>query len=176
MFEGLKRRYIDWQIRKSQLHGKTRDKRFVNWNDVSHVAILVSYDMPDNSELECLLNKVSDKEVSVWCYLRSKHFVRQESERVVMFNGESLNFFSKPNSIITGKFLSESPDVLIDLTSEEYLPLKYLLGISKAHCKCGIHREGVHLYDMEICVQHRESCEELLEQVLHYLKTIQSKK
>ncbi|MCQ2210184.1 MAG: hypothetical protein MJZ34_07830 [Paludibacteraceae bacterium] len=177
MFEDLKRKYIDWQISSCETDKKfKREKKFLNWDDVSTVTVLLSYEgTPNNSEMDQIMQMLSDKDVSVWCFVSSKSYLRQDSEKATFLNPKSLTLFSMPNKIIKGRFFSETSDVLIDLTLKENLPLKYLAGISKSHCRCGKRKENYALYDLEISPTQSMSRIDLLEQILYYLRTIKTK-
>lgn len=177
MFEGLKRKYINWQISGFASDKKyRREKKFINWQEVQDVQILIALDSPKNGVMDDILKCMAGKNVSVWCYISQNNYVRQDSEKVTYLNPKSISFLAKPNKIIIGKFIKETPDVLLDLTMTECFPLKYLAGASKAHCKCGISKEDYSLYDLEIRGDRNMSRMELLEQIMYYLNTIQSKK
>lgn len=178
MFEDWKRKYIDWQSNNLWKKTKsTREKKFLNWSDVNRVVVLVSYDIPHNEEISNIIKMLDNKEVEVWCNITTKQYLRQDYDKVTFFNSESTNLFGKPNKVIEGKFLSFNADVLIDLTSGENLPLKYLLKISRAVCKCGQNKEFYQsLYDLEISANGKLTKTELLSQILHYLKTIMGKR
>lgn len=179
MFEDLKRKYIDWQANSVWKKNKTkiREKRFLNWSDVNRVVVLIAYEKPNNEEIGNIIKMLNDKEVEVWCNITTKQYLRQDYDKVTFFNTQSTNILDKPNKVIEGKFSSFNADVLIDLTSEENFPLKYLLNISRAVCKCGQNKEFYKgLYDLEISSKGKLKKTDLLEQILHYLKTIMGKK
>ncbi len=177
MFEKLKRKYINWQIKSLASQKKyKREKQFLNWEDVTSVIVLVAYDMPNNAEIDTILDKLSGKDVSVFCYLSQSNFVRQDSDQVTYFNPKSVSMLSKPNKIMAGKFMKNDSDILIDLTLKESLPLKFLAGTSTAYCRCGMKKEGYSLYDLEISSSQKLSKVDLLDQILFYLNTIKSKK
>mgnify|MGYP006873041284 FL=1 len=139
MLYELKQKYVDWQIKKDM--PKKREKRFVNWQEVKSVVVLLSYDTPDNSELDRIIAKIGAKDMNVWCYLKTTDYIRKDTELVTFINDKSVSWFNKPNQIICGKFKSTMPDVLIDLTLDENLPMKYLAGISNVKCRCGMMKD-----------------------------------
>lgn len=177
MLEELKRKYVDWQIKSCESDKKfRREKQFLNWDDVKTVTVLLTYEgRPNNAEMDQIMQILSDKVVSFWCFVSSKEYLRQDSEKVTYLNPKSLTLFSIPNKIIKGRFVADQSDVMIDLTLEENFPLKYLAGISRAHCRCGKKKENYSLYDLEISPTEKLSRVDLLEQILYYLKTIKTK-
>ena len=173
MLESLKRKYINWQIKSQKVK---REKAFVDWQTAENVVVLMAFDTQKNTLLESVLRKLSEKNVSVWCYLPLKGFLRQDFEQVTYVNLDSVSFLQKPNKIVTNKFLSQPADLLLDLTTKEILPMKYLAAISKATCRCGLKKEGYGFYDFEIDCKGKVQETELLEQILHYLSIIKTKK
>ncbi len=176
MFFELKRKYIESCAKSFVKKMKQpRDKRFINWNDVKSVVILLDAEHINHAKLSKLYQMVSDKKAKIWCMIPKYDPRTGDSEKVFFFDTKSISFLEKPNNIITGKFVSDSFDILIDLTRKESLPLKYLATISSAHCKCGLDRPFYDFYDLRMSMQGNPTEEQLLEQVLFYLKTIGTK-
>ncbi|MCQ2230493.1 MAG: hypothetical protein MJZ30_01380 [Paludibacteraceae bacterium] len=176
MFLNLKRKYIDSSatsfLKKTK---RVRDKRFINWDDVSSVLILLDVEHINHALFSKLYQKVSDKKVKIWCMIPKYDPRTGDSENVFFFDRKSISLLEKPNNIITGKFLSENYDVLIDLTRKESLPLKYLAMISTAHCKCGLDKPLYDFYDLKMSMSAGAAEEQLLDQILFYLRTIKTK-
>ncbi len=174
MFESLKRKYIDWQIKKC-LERKSwqREKRFVNWNNAHNITVLLSYQEVDLKEIARVRETLADKNTIIWIFVDTKQEMAS-SEKVVFINRQSISFLGKPKEAMINDFLKEKSDIVVDLTDKENFTMKYLLGISKAHCRCGLKKSG-YQYDFEIsgCGQIRRS--DLLDQILYYLKTIKEK-
>ena len=176
MFFELKRKYIESCAKSFVKKMKQpRDKRFINWNDVKSVVILLDAEHINHAKLSKLYQMVSDKKAKIWCMIPKYDPRTGDSEKVFFFDTKSISFLEKPNNIITGKFVSDSFDILIDLTRKESLPLKYLATISSAHCKCGLDRPFYDFYDLRMSMQGNPTEEQLLEQVLFCLKTIGTK-
>lgn len=173
MFDSLKRKYINWQIRSQKVK---RQKAFVDWSSASDVVVLLSLDSPNNKLIETILTMLQEKNVSLWCYIPTKDYIRQDFQSVTYIKSDSVSFFQKPNKIITNKFLAQPADLLLDLTTKEVLPTKYLAGISNATCRCGLKKPDYGFYDFEISSTGKMKEAELLEQILHYLSIIKTKK
>ena len=176
MFLELKRKYIDNCAKSFEKKTKKpRDKRFINWEDVKSVVLLLDAEHINHAQLSKLFQKVSDKKAKIWCMIPKYDPRTGDSENVFFFDKKSLNLLEKPNKIISGKFSSESFDVMIDLTRKESLPLKYLAMVSMAHCKCGMEKPFYDMYDLKMSMPSNVSEEQLLDQILFYLKTIGTK-
>ena len=96
MLEELKRKYVDWQIKLSESDKKfRREKQFLNWDDVKTVTVLLTYEgRPNNAEMDQIMQILSDKVVSFWCFVSSKEYLRQDSEKVTYLNPKSLTLLS----------------------------------------------------------------------------------
>lgn len=78
----------------------------------------------------------------------------------------------KPAGALTKNFVHEDFDILIDLTFEKKLPLQYLLNMSAARFKVGVHQEeNLHFYDLSI-IQHNKSLTDMIDNSTSILKKI----
>lgn len=174
MFLDLKRKYINWQIKKFVKKQK-REKDFVNWDEAESVLILLSAADLNSNFLTSVFERMEGKNVQIWCFKEGKELPKFENDLVTIFNSKSVSFFQKPNKIIISKYLSNKADLLLDLTVQEVLPLKYLVGISPTPCRCGLKKEDYEIYDFKMDISGRVTSLELLDQILYYLKMIKSK-
>jgi hypothetical protein len=116
---------------------------------------------------------LADKNTTLWIFVDTKQEIAP-SDKVVFLTKQSVSAFGKPNDTIIKNFLKEESDIVIDLTEKEIFPIKYLLGISTAHCRCGLKKADYH-YDFEISENGQVRRIDLLDQILYYLKTIKEK-
>lgn len=174
MFESLKRKYINWQVKK-RVESKSwqREKRFVNWSNAHNITVLLSYQNVDLKEITRVKETLADKNTTLWIFVDTKQEIAP-SDKVVFLTKQSVSAFGKPNDTIIKNFLKEESDIVIDLTEKEIFPIKYLLGISTAHCRCGLKKADYH-YDFEISENGQVRRIDLLDQILYYLKTIKEK-
>jgi len=171
MFQKFSRKYIDFNIR--QREKKSRKKHFINFQDVSSVMLLLSID--NKKEIDEIMEMVKDKkQVSAWIFTPQESALKN-TVNVNLFSKKEISILQKPSEKVEKSFLCGEYDLLIDLTTREILPLKYLLGISKASCRCGMKKEGYSFYDLEIDVPAKTKGTELLKQILHYLNAIKPK-
>ena len=173
MFKNFSRKYIDFNIRQRTKNG-SRKRHFVNFQDVSSVLLLLSMD--NKKEIEEIMNMLEEdkKRISAWIYNPQENSMKN-TVNVNFFSKKDTSVWQKPSEKVEKSFLNSEYDLLIDLTTREILPLKYLLGISKASCRCGMKKEGYSFYDLEIEVPAKTKGNELLKQILHYLNAIKTK-
>ena len=70
-------------------------------------------------------------------------------------------------------FIRSGFDLLIDLSPEDLILMKFVMGLSDATYKAGpYHQEYVEVYDLMISEKNEASLKELIEHMLHYLKII----
>ncbi len=177
MFLEFKRKYIDNSAKSFLKKSKrVRDKRFMNWDDVESVVLLIDVEHINHTLFSNLYQRVADKKnAKIWCMIPKYDPRTGDSEKVFFFDKKSVNLLEKPNNIITGKFLSQPFDILIDLTKKESLPLKYLAQVSSAHCKCGMDKPFYDFYDFKMSMPSNATAEQILDQILFYLRTIKTK-
>lgn len=127
------------------------------------------------SKFVILLKKEGVKEVKVLGFINEKQMPSFLSAKLGQdfFMRKDLNWHLKPISTSALNFIHEPLDILIDLTTENIFPLKYILGKSNAHFKVGKGNCGKDfLLDMMINTNRGEGLEILSKNILHYLKQI----
>jgi len=173
-FQKFSRKYIDFSIRK-RMKNVQRRRQFSNLKDISKVILLFSVNTISNKELEDIKKMIGmDKQISAWAF-KSRNTKVAYGINTYTIDKNDISFFQKPSEKIEKLFLNNKSELLIDLTTQEILPLKYLLGISKALCRCGMKKEGYTLYDLEIEAPAKMKETELLKQILYYLDIIKTK-
>lgn len=88
---------------------------------------------------------------------------------------KDLNWKGIPSGVVFESFLEKKFDIIIDLTIESSISLKYTLLKANAKCKVGrFSKENTALYDLMIDVKS-EDFEEFVNQVVFYLNMIKPK-
>ncbi len=172
MFQNISKKYIDFKIRQREKKS-LRKKKFVNFQEASGILLLLS--SGNKKEIDEVMSMLgNEKRVSVWVFNQQENSLKNTAN-LNLLTKKDISIFQKPSEKIEKKFLSEDCNLLIDLTSSEILPMKYLLGISNASCRCGMKKEGYPFYDLEIAVPAKIKGIELLKQILYYLNAIRTK-
>jgi len=91
------------------------------------------------------------------------------------FTKKQLNWYNKPIGLSIEQFISKEFDILIDLTLDEFFPVQYIVGISRAKFKVGRFISDNSYYDMMIDIEKKNTLEYLIEQITHYLLLINPK-
>lgn len=176
MFHWLQKFYIDRCVKAPVLR-KCRKKQFINLRDAKSVVLLYEADRVRNDKLMQLIHEIGSLNiVQAWGYTTQNDFAERETINIHHIKPKDINFLGKPVPSIEERYLSDTFDILIDLTMQEVIPLKYMLGISRSNCRCGYVKEGYEgLYDLEVSRMSGKKEEDLLKQILFYLTTIQTK-
>jgi hypothetical protein len=171
MFQNISKKYIDFNICQREKKN-SRKKHFVNFQEASGIQLLLSSE--NEKEIGEIMKMLENKRVSAWVFNPRENSLKN-TVSLHLLTKKDISILQKPSEKIEKKFLSETYDLLIDLTTHEILPLKYLLGISVAPCRCGMKKKGYPFYDLEIAAPAKTKGIELLKQILHYLNVIQAK-
>lgn len=90
-------------------------------------------------------------------------------------NKTNLNWLYIPQSTESDEFVQQKFDILIDLTQENIVPIKYLVASSKAKFKIGRYSDENHdFFDFMISLNEKQNIKDFLDQVNHYLKQIKT--
>jgi hypothetical protein len=160
---------------------RQRKTRVHNFDDARSVAILYR----EKGESFFILVKQYVK------YLKQEHGIREimalgyiDDKKAVphwhvhrlkydYFTKGDLNWRYQPQCDQVNSFVSKNFDILIDFEKEPCLPLRYVLAESNAAFKVGYyHPENEPFYDMMLQTGERDTFDEYITQVNHYLKLI----
>lgn len=155
MLENLKQSVLERAIRKQ----KPRQPRLRNYDSMRNVLVLYK--------------ESTGKEAIE----RLKKLLVADGKEVTLFSfGEQteVNFFEKPSKVVIANLQRVHYDLLIDLTLEPCRPMHYLALYASADCKAGL--ELTHgILDFMIAASQQITPDFLFEQILRYLKMINSK-
>jgi hypothetical protein len=101
----------------------------------------------------------------------------QSSQDFDFFSREDFNWYYKPQGRKVAGFISESFDILIDLRMKRFIPILFIVGLSRAHFKVGRYGEGYkEFYDLMINVDDNADLAYLISQIQHYLSMLNKDK
>ncbi len=172
MFEGLKKKYIDWEISKLWKN-KKRNKQFLNWSEVKKIILLYDRSTLKPDVLKQIFAILDGKQVMAWTVVEKDEF-KKETINIAMMAPNEWNLLMKPKNFVLSRFSSFDADILIDLTMQEILPLKYLHAFSDVKCRCGLSRYG-DITDFSIDRTPNMKEMDLLNQIIHYMTIINQK-
>ncbi|MFC2101376.1 DUF6913 domain-containing protein [Bacteroidota bacterium] len=178
MINSFRNNFGNYLLRK-QLRTVYRNRSMVNLAHAKRIGILYSLISPsDYKDVESfvMLLQKEHKEVKALGYVQDKEMVSQFLPKLSydFFSQQELNWYHKPMNTRVNDFISTEYDLLIDLTREDDLPLKFIAGLSRARCKVGKFSEKNNsYYDLMIKADPSISVSEFIKQIQHYLTIIQ---
>ena len=93
------------------------------------------------------------------------------------FSREDFNWYNKPQGRKVAGFISEPFDILIDLRMKKFIPILFIVGLSRAHFKVGKFGAGYkEFYDLMIDVDENADLSFFISQINHYLEMLNHKK
>ena len=165
-------------VLKREAARSKRERRVINLEKASNIGIL--YFLPDEPtyrKISAYVKKLQDsgKSVKALGYVESKRltgqFLPKLSYDFLYPSGLAWNY--KPVSTAARDFMESSFDILIDLSTDDYLPLLYITGTSKAKFKAGMQSDRRSGYlDLMISLGKKDGLDELIKQIDHYLTII----
>lgn len=163
---------------KSEIKKVSREKKICNLSEANKIGIV--YYLPDEetyNKVTTFVKRLQEmgKSVKALGYVENKgltgYFLPKLSYDFLYPSGLSWNF--KPVSDAAKDFMQSEYDILIDLTTEDILPLLYVTGLSKARFKTGMQSDAKNTYlDLMISLSEDGELDELIEQIDHYLSII----
>lgn len=163
---------------KKETSGAKRERRVMNIEEASRVGVLYYlHDEPTYRTVSEYVGQLqgAGKTVKALGYVESKRltgqFLPKLSYDFLYPSGLSWNY--KPVSTAAKDFIESKFDILIDLSTEDYLPLLFISGKSKAVFKAGMQSERRKPFlDLMIDLRGNNGLHELIKQMNHYLSII----
>jgi len=158
-----------------------RERRIMNLGEAKRIGVLYYLtDEPTYRTISDYVKRLQDsgKMVKALGYVESKRmtgqFLPKLSYDFLYPTGLSWNF--KPVSHASKEFMETDYDILIDLSTSDYLPLLFITGLSKARFKAGMQSDLRAAYlDIMINLGEQDGLDELIKQIDHYLSIINKK-
>jgi hypothetical protein len=163
---------------KEELLKTVRERKMTNLKEAKKIGIL--YTLDDVPEYETVAEFVSllqhdHKEVKALGFVKNKNLVSRFLPKLSydFFSRKDINWFFKPLHSRVKDFVEREFDILIDLSMNDNLPLKFISGLSLAHCRVGKFSEKNRIcYDIMIDLSKPISLNEYILQIVHYLTVI----
>ncbi|NHB67430.1 DUF6913 domain-containing protein [Perlabentimonas gracilis] len=179
MFKNLKLRVGHKKLRK-ELTSFTREKKVHNFVSARKIAI-VFYASSKNTfqqvvDFSDFITK-QNLEVTLLAYCPQKEIPQefQLFETVNLFTKKETNWYGKPLAPFAEEFMATNFDILIDLSTEELFPLKWVVSLSKAKFRVGNLSYPDNPNDLIINIKPNEDLNYLISQIKHYLNLINNR-
>lgn len=149
-----------------------------NLADARSIGILyVLNDAPDYEIVEKFVTLLQRerKEVKALGYVRNKNLISRFLPKLSFdfFSRKDITWFYKPLHDKVRDFTEKEFDILIDLNLQDFFPLKYISGLSRAKCRVGRYsEENLDFYDLMLETKPDTGMGAYIEQIHHYLTVI----
>jgi hypothetical protein len=179
MLSSLKSKIGHSKLRK-KLKEVKRDKKVYNLITARRVGMLiyVSSDTVFKQALEFVsyLNQ-QNLDVCILAFYPGKEIPQQYLLRknVNIFNKKELNWYNKPMAPFVEEFIGMDFDMLIDLSTQELFPLKWIASLSIAKFKVGNLSYYGSPNDLIINIKSEDNIQNLIIQMKHYLYLINNR-
>ena len=156
---------------------KRQRHAFPEWENVKSVLLLFESDITEkNLQIKQLVKELQQqgKDVTAWGYVDSKNTLSAILRDYRILSRRDTNLFHKPKEIHLRDLSHIHFDVVIDLSLNDVLPLRYLMLFADAEFKAGRQTEEPYLSDFMVMTNEETDPAFLFDQILHYLKNIKS--
>lgn len=158
----------------------TRNRKLSNLADAKRIGIVYQLnEVQDYDIVAELVAKLQQdhKEIKALGFVASKNLVSRFLPKLSFdfFSASGVNWFYKPVDTRVKDFINNEYDLLIDLSLSDSLPLKFIAGLSAAHCRVGrFDEKNKDCFDLMITMGERKDLKDYIEQIMHYLTIINS--
>lgn len=155
-----------------------RQVSFPRWENVRTIVLLYESDYTEKNPVvrrlaDCITKQETDKSVILLGYADKKDVLAANLPQSRILGHKDFTIFGTLKADVREDLMRHPYDLLIDLTQEDCLPLRYMAMYLNADFKTGRHiREGIHDFMLDTPAQ--ESQEFLCDQIIYYLKLIKS--
>ncbi len=94
---------------------------------------------------------------------------------IKVFSRAELNWYKKPEATVVSEFVAKDFDILIDLTQDEVLPLRWVSSLSKAKFKVGALNYFNNPFDLIVTVDKSLGLEYLTQQIYNTLEVLNNR-
>jgi hypothetical protein len=177
MFEKIRIRIGQYYLKK-ELERLRRTVQLTSLNGARKIGILYSLDdVPDYERVSEFVSVLQNeqKEVKALGYVKNKELVQRFLPKLSydFFSRRDLTWFYKPVHATVKDFIEKEFDLLIDLSTTDNFPLRYISGLSRSLYKVGcFSAENTLYYDFMINLRPGMSTSDYLGHIQHYLSII----
>ncbi len=165
--------YMGRRVLAQKLKNQIRHPVICNIDHVQHIGII--YNATEYVSFEIIRNLVKDlshdsRKITVLGYVDSKKLIDHYLYRkgFDFFSKNELNWYSKPVSTVVDHFIAEPFDLLINLSLEEYYPIRYITALSAASFKAGkFSPDEIHLDFMIDIEKEKQTMRNLQKEIMN---------
>ncbi|MDR2358793.1 MAG: hypothetical protein LBD87_03185 [Prevotellaceae bacterium] len=178
MFGRIKRN-IGHRILKKQRKHQQCKRQFHNFNTAKSVGILYLYDPTTENDIQMLVRFLAERNIKAQLLAYSpeskppQSFITTVNKR--LFHKEQLNWFGKPVAGEVDNFIQSPFDILIDFSYPPCYPMQYIATLSHAQMRVGKIAYPDNPYEFILTIPEQDNNKFFIEQLKHYLLSIQIK-
>lgn len=161
------------QVQKRHPH----TPRYQSYRSAQRILILFESDLLErNMQIKALIRQLKDdgKDVTAWGYVAKKKVESAVLRDYRVLGMEDFTYWGLPKDYERADIARERFDILLDLNTNDLLPLRYLSVYAQADFKAGVEREEPYLSDFMINTQGDNNPAFLFDQILHYIKQVET--
>ncbi len=150
---------------------------FPTWENVQTVLLLFESDITEkNLQVKQLAKELQQqgKDVTAWGYVDNKNALSAILRDYRVLSRRDTNIFHKPKELHLKDLRRMHFDLVIDLSLNDILPLRYLMLYADAGFKAGRQTQEPYLADFMVMNGDNDDPAYLFDQILYYLKNIKS--
>lgn len=169
----IKERIFEYRRRKTP----KQQAVFPKYENVRSVLVLYESDLSEkNTVVKAIRDELltQDKDVVLWGFCDKKEIVSLVLPQSRILGRRDLNLLGAPKEEIVKDLQKRQYDLLIDLTQKPCLPLRYVSMYARTDFRAGLNIPGAN-NDLLISTAPQETPQFLFEQIVKYLKMIQTK-
>lgn len=167
---------------KQLLKNQSRKPIVTNYAKAKSIGIVYEIKTKDyqffvNNFVDYLREEIGFKTIKTIGYYNAKESPTflELGNKYQFINNKNLNSIYLPSGSETEEFIKDDFDILVDLTQENVVPIKYIVASSKAKFKIGRYSEKNHdFFDFMISLNEKQNVKDFIDQVNHYLKQIKT--
>jgi hypothetical protein len=176
----IRLKFGHWFLKK-KLKSLKRRKVVHNLKTAKSAGIIFTSVKGENfQKISQFLNFLTNNQLKVYAlaYVHSKEIPNEITahSKINFFTKKDLNFYFKPKNSIIDSFTEKEFDILIDLSTKNYFPVKMINNLSHAHFKVGLADHSGKDYDLMLSLKNNQDLEYYIEQLKYYLTEINSEK
>jgi len=165
-----------WLLKRKQRHVE-REKAVYNLDTARRIGVIFSLEEEKAFDLtNQFLNYLASQNIKVYAlgYIPTKEIPPKlaPNSKINLFTRKDLNWYYRPTHSIVQQFIDQDFDILIDLSKQSLLPLKFVNNLSRAKFKVGKESNNGREYDMMIRISEDQGLQYLIDQIKYYLSRI----
>jgi hypothetical protein len=156
-----------------------RQRAFINFDKAKSIGVIFNASRHEvNNIAKNFIISLHKKDINVYAlgYIKNQESIDYPNDDFIRyFSIPNDNWYIRPNIRDVNEFYGRPLDMLIDLNSDDILPLKYVVGLSNAKFKIGPGTSSYNLfYDFILNVEKNAKLPFYIDQVNHYMSVMKT--